>query len=518
MSEQNVYYIYKHNGEPYYFNAKTEERTWDFPTDGVVIDPNTHQYILNPNTSRRRTSTFVVSHKKKPDVAVEHDDKKKKKPHKRFNKRIITKKAGSPLIPKPTSVKIQEPVSQGSTIDPTSLCSDNGKPLYYPKSFDSDLKNDDISKLFQSIVEEKKGRKSSQSYGFQDKPLIVPFLKHDKNVAKTALRIFKCILMYTGVKSSKKVDGTINQFVEFVKKDSSLINETYLYLLKQTNTIRYDTAFVKTLELFHVMISTFVPSKEYFPYILGHLARISTNSSNESAKDLAFYIYIRAISQFTSETPITVPLDQILTDSTKSTRQFNVSLPEIMFSQQRTNPNLPIPIFLYKIISELLSKDCLHTHGIFRLSGKTVNLDQYQNTANSGDFSFLASIDVYDLSSLFKSWIRSISGAILTKQLTERLVQSKKEQYMDIVNAMDVINRNVLMYLVGFLKKQQETSEETKMDIGNLAMVFSLNIIYPTENPDLIVRLQTAASAFVEFLINEWDTSPLYPLPNVFKI
>ncbi|KAH0792226.1 RhoGAP domain containing protein [Histomonas meleagridis] len=516
MTEQNVYYLYKHNGEPYYFNAKTHECTWDFPNDAVVIDPNTHQYITKPtNTVRRRTSTFVVSHTKKPSGSLEQVDlsKKKKKAHKKIPRRPNKPPTESPLTP-----KRQTTTTTTTTVDPTSLCYDDGKPLFYPKSIESDANNADISKLFESIVEEKKGRKSSQTYGFQEKPLIVTFLKLEKNIAKTALLIFKTILAYTGVKPSKKVNGTIQEILDFLKKDSSLVNETYLYLLKQTNTIRYDGAFIKALELFHIMLSTNVPSRDYFPYILGHLARIALNCSNDAAKDLAFYIYIRAISQFNTEEPIVVPVDSILTDPTKSTRQFGVSLYEIMFSQQRTHPNLPIPVFLYKIISELLAKDCQHTHGIFRLSGKTVNLDQYQYSANSGDFSFLESIDVYDLSSLFKSWIRSISGAIISKSLTERLGQSKKEQYMDIVNAMDIVNRNVLMYLVGFLKKQSETAEETKMDQGNLAMVFSPNVIYPTDNPNLFVRLQTVASSFVEFLINEWDTSPLYPLPTVFKI
>ncbi|KAH0789414.1 RhoGAP domain containing protein [Histomonas meleagridis] len=172
---------------------------------------------------------------------------------------------------------------------------------------------------------------------------------------------------------------------------------------------------------------------------------------------------------------------------------------------------------MYKMIEAMIKKGSLHTQGIFRLSGCLTNLDNFVIKADEGNYDFLEEIQIHDLSSLFKKWIRNISGSIIPITLTKKLMQGNKDQYMEIVYDLDKISRNVLMYLIGFLQKQQRHADVTKMDKANLAIVFGPNIIASLDEQTDIVKVSTITNAFVEYLISEWDTSSIYPLQKVFK-
>ena len=503
--EENIYYAYKEDGKNYYYNVKTQKPTWDFPDDGIVIDPETNEILKRQHSStRRRTSTTMVKKSKSTneDRVKGSDNKNKVKLNTDQSTDNETKNKRRTMRLKTVRTIKKKKVSKQTDDIKITIFNEDGKPLYYPKEIDKDAEGKTVDDLFEYIIQSKKGRKSSQSRIFQDKPIIVTFLKIEKNQTKNALLIFKTILKYQGVKDSKKVDGTIGSFIEYIHKDTTLINEAYLYVLKQTNSKKYDDAFRKGLELFLVLVDTFMPTNDFFPYILSHIAKIYQKASNENLKKFAFYIYLRCKSQFLNETPIVVPVNNILSSPTNSRIQFNISLNEIMWNQKETYPKLPLPVFIIKIISELVKKDCAHTQGIFRLSGNTNNLDKLKENANSGDFSFLESCDIHDISSLFKSWLRNISGSIIPDEFVPLIENNKKSPNIEVVNSLPVLNKNVLMYLVGFLQKQQQTSDETMMDTSNLAMVFSPNIVRQDDDPSINVRLTSHTQSFIEFLIH----------------
>jgi hypothetical protein len=72
------------------------------------------------------------------------------------------------------------------------------------------------------------------------------------------------------------------------------------------------------------------------------------------------------------------------------------------------------------------------------------------------------------------------------------------------------------MYLVGFLQRMVRAEAVTLMTAKNLSIVFAPNVVQLNDsytNETIIKMFATIGTEFMEFLIVNWDTSPIYPLP-----
>lgn len=152
---------------------------------------------------------------------------------------------------------------------------------------------------------------------------------------------------------------------------------------------------------------------------------------------------------------------------------------------------LRIPIVIDDIIRALRQKD-MSVEGIFRLNGNIKNLRELTDQINSAPLKSPA-FDKYSavqLAALMKKWIRELPNPLLTFNLYEIWIASRKQN--DTAKGKRVLqlaycmlprfHRNlleVLLYFFSWVASFAEIDEETgsKMDTHNLATVLAPNIL-----------------------------------------
>jgi len=73
------------------------------------------------------------------------------------------------------------------------------------------------------------------------------------------------------------------------------------------------------------------------------------------------------------------------------------------------------------------------------------------------------------------------------------------------------------MYLIGFLQQLVKSESVTLMGPKNLAIVFGPNIVQTQETNEAGIKLfADIAIELITTLIQQWDTSPMYPLNPAF--
>lgn len=128
--------------------------------------------------------------------------------------------------------------------------------------------------------------------------------------------------------------------------------------------------------------------------------------------------------------------------------------------------------------------------------------------------------DNYDISgiteasvpaSLFKFWLRDLTDPIIPTDLYQNCIDNAEdpEKALKIVQQIPEHNRNVLLYLIGFLQVISDPKNQpiTRMSVNNIAMVFAPNILRcPSDNLQLVLENTKFEQAFVRNLIDHLKT------------
>jgi hypothetical protein len=123
--------------------------------------------------------------------------------------------------------------------------------------------------------------------------------------------------------------------------------------------------------------------------------------------------------------------------------------------------------------------------------------------------------ELNDLASLLKAWFGSFPRPIVTKEAAAELTAAEEAgTFALFANQLPPLEKAALMYLIGFLRRMAGAAEVTKMTPKNLAICFAPNIVDLTGlvDPTKAARLAEQAQVFIVALIEEWDTSEVYPL------
>ncbi len=97
---------------------------------------------------------------------------------------------------------------------------------------------------------------------------------------------------------------------------------------------------------------------------------------------------------------------------------------------------------------------------------------------------------IFDVTSLFKQFFRELPESLLTFALYSNFIQavkldttkSKLDSILNLCLQLPELNLNVLIYLMGFLKRVTLQETSNKMNSFNLAVCFAPNIIYTKLN------------------------------------
>eukprot|EP00834_Sanchytrium_tribonematis_P006301 NODE_452_length_7258_cov_0.721050.p1 type:complete len:662 gc:universal NODE_452_length_7258_cov_0.721050:1495-3480(+) len=150
--------------------------------------------------------------------------------------------------------------------------------------------------------------------------------------------------------------------------------------------------------------------------------------------------------------------------------------------------NSLLPPVIFRCIEYLDTKQAYLEEGIYRLSGSTNTIKQLKDAFNKdGDVNLLVqypNVDVHAVAGLLKLWFRELPENILSNLIgyfnkcNDLDKQSKTVECRKLVNLLDLPYYTLLRGLIAHLRIITNYSENNKMTISNIGIVFAptLNI------------------------------------------
>lgn len=174
-------------------------------------------------------------------------------------------------------------------------------------------------------------------------------------------------------------------------------------------------------------------------------------------------------------------------ESLSQFREFDLlqTLPRFVFSRPKPIFGRPIesasdlssvPRILTICIDALEELSCASVEGIFRISGDAVLIKCIASEFDKGDYHIFTR-DVHVIAGVLKKYFRELPDPLLSVDFLKLKADSSIEEYKDCVTQLSPLRRNVLQYLLRFLKYIADHAETNKMSSHNLAIVFSGSLL-----------------------------------------
>ncbi|XP_057599309.1 rho GTPase-activating protein 8 [Hippopotamus amphibius kiboko] len=185
------------------------------------------------------------------------------------------------------------------------------------------------------------------------------------------------------------------------------------------------------------------------------------------------------------------------------TQQFGVSL---QYLRDKNQGEL-IPPVLRCTVTYLREKG-LRTEGLFRRSASVQTVRQIQRLYNQGKpVNFDDYGDIHIPAVILKTFLRELPQPLLTFKAYEQILGiTSVESSLRVTRCRQILqglpehNYAVLSYLMGFLHEVSQESIFNKMNSSNLACVFGLNLIWPSQGASSLNAL-VPLNLFTELLI-----------------
>ena len=350
---------------------------------------------------------------------------------------------------------------------------------------------------------------------FSFKPIHKPLLKSiPNNLKKEAIFLFDMILQFTGIKSCTDPFTLVEKGIQIIKKNLCLIDEMYYQLVKQTTNNNNIERLLKTWKLFLIIASTFPVSPEHRLRILAHIAR-NLYFEETSVSNYCLNVYITFESSFYKgriNNNITKEfIEKISNEIYIKPSLFDSTLYEILLYQRSSYPNLPIPYIEYFLIQSLLSKRSLNEDDIFIKSGKQSVIDEI--IQENAPIDKISKCDVYELASLLLYWVKSLSNSLIPASLLDEFHRyCSEEKYIEFTTKLPQAHCLSLMYLTGFLHEFSQGNGLSPQFFSSLFGPPIIQVVRKFRSPYSAQSFENDAIAFLYHLIQNWDTSPIYPL------
>lgn len=522
------------NNRPYYYDAKTGDVTYAFPSNGFVFDPVSRALLHLPPGHWIDDAGNDVS---------------------------VRGSVGAPPVPRDDFVSAVNPprkdvielslelqciVDTPLSVLRSSVSSTKEKEKEKEKEKMAKSREFDKEQFFRSIWEFqseeyrtlffKKHRQNSiffrkmmsfeDAIRFSNKPILTPILRNlQPSVKALAVKAFKKILVYTHVAADKKTviteekaNKALQKLVFMLYRTISLRDEVFFQLISQTTGNTNKETNLRTWELFLIIASLFPPTRDSELYILAHIARTAFDKNeDENIRDLAQFSYIRLQNRACigkEEEFDTIEQIYKIKDHPNVVKdQFYTSLYEIMWYQRKKTPLLQFPFILYYMSQLFITKNGLHTEGIFKEKGNVKIVNMMSKMSNE-NMECLKRCGLFELCSLIVLWFKELTNSIIPMNfLPEFVLLCDSHKFLNIPSALPKTNMHTLMYLVGFLQNIISFKEENKITIDDLANTFGPSLVKTTETePGRVKHYRKLATEFLYILIEQMDTSSVYPV------
>ncbi|ELP91391.1 hypothetical protein EIN_154580 [Entamoeba invadens IP1] len=178
------------------------------------------------------------------------------------------------------------------------------------------------------------------------------------------------------------------------------------------------------------------------------------------------------------------------------THLFSVDLDTLMSEQRMVYPDLSVPLLLVLLRDTLYTLNAQTVEGIFRVPGTQEDIDCYKDLFNTSKFKIYKECSCNTIAGLFKLFLRELPTPAIPTQFYDNFVdedtitafENNKDTIMEKLNVLPENYKNLVLFIVHFLKDFSKFSNETKMGVDNLAMVFSACMLV-NENLDPFAAL-----------------------------
>ncbi|KJE91608.1 hypothetical protein CAOG_009575 [Capsaspora owczarzaki ATCC 30864] len=318
--------------------------------------------------------------------------------------------------------------------------------------------------------------------------------KH-KNVVKDAINIFRLIQMVMGDRELRKFP-TVPHVIQHILEKGLFLpeirDEIFSQLCKQIAGNPHLESHVNGWVLLSVMVWMFPPSRNMENY-LKHFVLMHYDDSEPRVNTLARYSFkklMRVCETGARARVPTLPEIERARDAPFNPSVFGSTLDDIMSMQTGKMPDVKLPLVLTSLTESVLRLSGAKTEGIFRVPGDTDAVFALKLKIERADYA-IASDDPHVPASLLKLWLRELDEPIIPTEFYPDCIKNAKEatQAIAIIDGLPQINRDVVRYLISFLKQIGEPGNQavTKMSLDNLAMVFAPSFLRcPSENPQTI--------------------------------
>jgi hypothetical protein len=358
-------------------------------------------------------------------------------------------------------------------------------------------------------------------------PLLKSLAGKENNSTAKSLHKFMLAYCQATPANEAKVQPNLTEIHGLLKKQKAFIDEAYCQALRIVLSAPQPGLVTRGLHIFLLLGTYFLPTnRDLITCVYASLSRLALLKANDPVTPLIIFSFMRfdatVISagnafEFHAKDPkeiLKIPMHPY-----KSHFCFGVSLWEIYVAQAGQYPELMAPRAIHLIAERMFALGAETTQGIFRVPGNKAKTEQIiAGTAGDGP-DYMADCSVHDVASAFKSWFRDIPGSIVGKSDMAKLMKMNdaKEQIV-FASQLPFLNRMVLMYLVGVLRRVELAKEVTQMTLANLTMVFAPNIAFIDAAEDIkdVPKITAQSSLFLTNLIEHWNVAACYPVTSKF--
>lgn len=176
-----------------------------------------------------------------------------------------------------------------------------------------------------------------------------------------------------------------------------------------------------------------------------------------------------------------------------------------------------VPLIVQKCV-DFIKANGLSEEGLFRLPGQAKNVAELKDAFNRGGTPELENnkAEVHSVASVLKSYFRELPEPLIPYDYFEVFLTAARCYEMSEADGITAIqkqlttlpkpNYTLLMYLCRFLFEVQEHSEENKMGVRNLAMVFGPNILRSgSEDPQVMMESTNLVTELISILIRKHE-------------
>eukprot|EP01127_Copromyxa_protea_P004111 TRINITY_DN1394_c0_g1_i1.p1 TRINITY_DN1394_c0_g1~~TRINITY_DN1394_c0_g1_i1.p1 ORF type:complete len:233 (+),score=18.84 TRINITY_DN1394_c0_g1_i1:164-862(+) len=194
-----------------------------------------------------------------------------------------------------------------------------------------------------------------------------------------------------------------------------------------------------------------------------------------------------------------------------ATQLFGMPLDVVMGYPMNLDRDMPV---IVSDAIDCLQKNGVTVQGIFRVSGSRGRVLQILKIYNSGSQVDFFKEDIHDVAGVLKQYIRELPDPLCCAALYPEWLQAIQSDPSEtvaslkvLVDQLPLLHKNILQKLFHLLSVIASNSDKTSMNVMNLAIVWSPNILKnPTDSLEAALRDTPLTNQVVTSLIQNYST------------